>query len=358
MLNFPIPRIDADEKFRSLLLKYCRIKQGDIWEDPKGKHRIACIDASDESSIKKLMGDEKATLAIKDPPYNFVAFEERKLEEFIEWCRKWISITYNILKDDSSLYIWLGADQNNHFQPLPDFISMMRKTGFSSRSFITMRNQRGYGTQKNWMSIRQELLYYIKGKPGFNVNAEYTDIPKVLRGYYKKVNGKETENFERSKSEFIRAGNVWVDVQQVFYRQEENVNGCFAQKPLKAIQRIIRASSSKNDIVVDSFSHSGTTLLVAEIEERKCFTSDINPVFCEITIRRLENYRATGKTGWQNSNPFAEEILNDEKLRAYLEKNNNIITDMNLSLSSRASLSEELTKEENKFNLSLPFGEI
>jgi site-specific DNA-methyltransferase (adenine-specific) len=328
MLNFPIPRIDEDEKFRSLLLKYCRIKPGEIWEDPKGKHKIACLDASDEDSIKKLMGNGKAVLAIQDPPYNFVAFEERRLEEFIEWCGKWILITYNILKDNSSLYIWLGADQNNHFQPLPDFLSMMRKTIFNSRSFITMRNQRGYGTQKNWMAIRQELLYYIKGKPVFNINAEYTDIPKILRGYYKKVNGKETENFERSKSEFIRSGNVWVDIQQVFYRQEENVNGCYAQKPLKAIQRIINASSNSRDIVVDLFSHSGTTLLASEIENRKCFTSDVDPVYCEITLRRLENYRNTGKTGWQNSNPFAKEILQDKKLKDYLKKeyNNSNIT--------------------------------
>ena len=100
-----------------------------------------------------------------------------------------------------------------------------------------MRNRRGYGTQKNWMWVRQELLYYVKGNPNFNVDAEYTDIPKILRGYYKEVNGKITENLERSRSKYIRAGNVWVDIQQVFYRMEENVPGCYAQKPLKAIER-------------------------------------------------------------------------------------------------------------------------
>ena len=46
---------------------------------------------------------------------------------------------------------------------------------------------------------------------------------------------------------------------------EENVNGCYAQKPLKAIKRIIEASSNENNIVLDFFSHSGTTLLASEI---------------------------------------------------------------------------------------------
>jgi site-specific DNA-methyltransferase (adenine-specific) len=117
---------------------------------------------------------------------------------------------------------------------------MMRDFEFAPRSFITMRNQRGYGTQKNWMAVRQELLYYTKGNPQFDV--QYTDIPKTVRGYYKHVNGRSTENFERSKSDTIRASNVWIDVQQVFYRMEENVSGCYAQKPLKSIERIIEAS--------------------------------------------------------------------------------------------------------------------
>ena len=149
----------------------------------------------------------------------------------MDWSRRWVRVTHSILAKDASLYVWLGADQNDGFQPLADFMVMMRVEPFSPRSFITMRNQRGYGTQKNWMAIRQELLYYVKGKPQFNVEAEYTDIPKILRGYYKEINGTVTENLERSKSDTIRAGNVWVDIQQVFYRMEENVSGCFAQKP-------------------------------------------------------------------------------------------------------------------------------
>jgi site-specific DNA-methyltransferase (adenine-specific) len=174
-----------------------------------------------------------------------------------------------------------------------------------------MRNQRGYGTQKNWMAVRQELLYYISGDPCFNVGAEYTDIPKILKGYYKQVNGRRTENMERSRSDNIRAGNVWVDVQQIFYRMEENVSGCYAQKPLKAIDRIIRASSNTNDLVIDFFSHSGTTLLAAEMNHRRCFTADLDPIFCEISIRRLERYRSTGKLGWQNGHPFEIELDSD-----------------------------------------------
>jgi len=100
--------------------------------------------------------------------------------------------------------------------------------------------------------------------------------------------------------------------------RKENVNGCYAQKPLKSADRIIRASSQKDALILDFFCHAGTTLLAAEMLERRCYTIDIDPVYCEIAIRRIEHFRATGKTGWQNGNPFEKEIMLDGELRSLL----------------------------------------
>lgn len=312
MKNQPLPRIDENSELQEKLLRFCRLKKGDVWEDRAGNFRVGCLDIASKTDVEKLMKGARATISIQDPPYNFIAFQEAQVSEFIDWCRAWTENIDSILAENSSFYVWLGADQRNGFQPLPDFMLMMREMkNFKPRSFITMRNQRGFGTQKNWMAIRQELLYYTKGSATFNVEAEYTDIPKILRGYYKEVGGNRTENFERGKSDNIRAGNVWVDIQQVFYRMDENVNGCYAQKPLKCIERIIQASSNENDLVVDFFSHSGTTAVASAKLKRRCFTMDIDPIFCEITIRRIERFLETGKTGWQNSNPFEKELGED-----------------------------------------------
>ena len=307
-----LSRLDINKELRKKILLHCRLKHGEIWIDPKGQHKVGVLDASDNSEVKKLFGKEKANLVINDPPYNFLVgnsasknLSKVDIDEYIAFSKKWVGNAVEVMLNDSGLYIWLGADQNDGFQPLPEFMIMMREfKELKSRSFITMRNQRGYGTQKNWMSVRQELLYYTKGNPAFKVI--YTDIPKILGGYYKKVNGKVSDNFERSKSEFIRPGNVWVDIQQVFYRMEENVPGAYAQKPLKSISRIIESGSRKNNIVADFFSHSGTTLIAAEQLKRKCYAMEIDPVFAELSIRRLERFRNTGKTGWQWENPFPE----------------------------------------------------
>ena len=308
MHNNPLPRLDLSPSVRDKLLPYCRLRKGEIWVDDVQGHRVGCLDCCDGSAVKALMAERRAQIALHDPPYNLAAFGVRSVSDYIAWCRRWIELTDSSLSSDASLYIWMGADQNNGFQPLPDFMIMMRGMPFRPRSFITVRNQRGYGTQRNWMAVRQELLYYTKGTPIFDPNAEYTAIPKILRGYYKQVKGEVTENLERGRSDTIRAGNVWVDIQQLFYRMEENVSGCYAQKPLKSIDRIIRASSSPNDLVIDFFAHSGTTLIASELLNRTCFTIDVDPVYVEITIRRLERLRTTGKLGWQNSHPFENEI--------------------------------------------------
>jgi DNA modification methylase len=311
MMRETLPRLDTDQALREQLLPLCRLKPGEIWQDSMIGHRVGCLDATDRSAVESLMQGERTGLMVNDPPYNLCPANKNTQtlfkytrERYLDFSGKWMTNAVGVLEDHAHFYIWLGADQNNGFQPLADIMVYMR--GFEelkSRSFITMRNQRGYGTQKNWMSVRQELLYYVKGSPDFSV--VYTEIPKVLKGYYKTIRGRSVENLERGKSPFIRAGNVWMDIQQVFYRMQENVPGAYAQKPLKALLRILKAGRAACGPVVDLFSHSGTTLLAAELQGRRCFTSDYDPLFAEITIRRLEYFRKTGKTGFQCRNPFA-----------------------------------------------------
>jgi site-specific DNA-methyltransferase (adenine-specific) len=273
---------------------------------------VGVLDATSRVSIAQLFDGRRAALAIDDPPYNLAvgrasskALFHTGIEPYLAFSRGWIEAQSEVLANNAHIYVWMGTDPANGFQPLPDFMLMMRELRqFTARNFVTLRNQRGYGTQNNWMWVRQELLHYARGAPPFRV--VYTDIPKILRGYYKSVGGRKTENLERGKSPTIRPGNVWVDIQQVFYRMAENVPGAYAQKPLAAYERLIDSSSREGDLICDLFAHSGTTLIGAERLGRQCFTSDNDPLFAELTIRRLEHFRRTGRTGWQVENPFPE----------------------------------------------------
>ncbi len=307
-----LSRLDLSSTDRGRLLPLCRLKTGEVWSDPVAGHRVGVLDATSQRDVHALTAGESVSVALNDPPYNLAVGGRRSkdlfqlsVSEYLDFSRKWVSAQLGTLAEDAAFYVWTGADQKHGFGPLADLVVLMREFGeLTSRSLITLRNQRGYGTQKNWMSVRQELLYYTKGSPPFR--PVYTLIPRILKGYYKSVGGRMRDNDERSRSPMIRAGNVWVDIQQVFYRVTENVPGAYAQKPLAAVERILAASSVAGDRVLDCFSHSGTTLIACERRGRVCYTCDIDPIFAEITIRRLEHFRATGKTGWQWQSPFAE----------------------------------------------------
>lgn len=132
-----------------LVEKIPKFEYGVVWEDPVSGHRIGCLDASQKDDVEKLMHGEKAILAIQDPPYNVDINDEfgnLPIDQYIHWSEQWIDNTIDILDANSSLYVWLGADIKNGLQPLPDFIIMMRSKPVRIRNFITMSNQRGYGT--------------------------------------------------------------------------------------------------------------------------------------------------------------------------------------------------------------------
>jgi len=111
---------------------------GEVWEDTKHGHRVGCLDSTDPEHVALLMNGRKARLAIHDPPYNQITFKKLPVEEYVKWCELWIDNTLSILDDDSSLYIWTGADQFDSFQPLPDLMLMLRTKPIRSRSFSSL----------------------------------------------------------------------------------------------------------------------------------------------------------------------------------------------------------------------------
>ena len=86
MKSNPLPRIDLSPEVREQLLPFCRLAAGEIWDDPEGLHRVACIDAADGAAVSELMAGKLATLAIQDPPYNLVAFQQTDdIGAYIRW---------------------------------------------------------------------------------------------------------------------------------------------------------------------------------------------------------------------------------------------------------------------------------
>jgi len=98
-------------------LPLCRLKYGEIWEDPIIGHKVGVLDATKFEDIKKIMGDEKAKLVVNDPPYNVAignantsALFKINIENYLEFSEKWVKNAIFAMDKDAHLYIWLGAD--------------------------------------------------------------------------------------------------------------------------------------------------------------------------------------------------------------------------------------------------------
>lgn len=83
-------------------------------------------------------------------------------------------------------------------------------------------------------------------------------------------------------------GNVWDDIEPVNSQASERL-GYPTQKPLSLLERIIKASSNENDIVLDAFCGCGTALVAAQNLDRQWIGIDISPTACVVMAKRLRN---------------------------------------------------------------------
>ena len=117
----------------------------------------------------------------------------------------------------------------------------------------------------------------------------------------------------------VPMGSVWTDIDPINSQAAERL-GYPTQKPLALLERILAASSNKNDIVLDAFCGCGTTLVAAQNMKRQWIGIDISPTACRVMAKRLRDVCGLpeSKTQWKSASGF---IVRDlpwtvEKLRA------------------------------------------
>src|SRR5438309_10730692 len=109
MQNHPLPRLDQAPTVAAALQKYCRLQQGEIWEDPFGVHRVGCLDASQLDEVDKLVGGELAQLALHDPPSNLVGFDSCCVGAFVGFCRQLLESYRRLQATDDTVYVWIAV---------------------------------------------------------------------------------------------------------------------------------------------------------------------------------------------------------------------------------------------------------
>lgn len=237
----------------------------------------------------KLIPDGKVKLVIADPPYFNIVNESwdkqwKTESEYYNWCKLWIRECKRILLEDGSLYIW------NWFDNICSIGHIAKEEGFIVRNLITW-NRGGGRERNNWCSKKEELLYLtLTDKPTFNLKDVLLPADHPSRKMSKQAweRGKyERKGRKNYNEESVNPSNVWYD-SLVTSNSKEKVNHP-TQKPLSVGERIVRASSNINDLVVVPFCGSGSECVASVINKRKFISFELESKYIEIANKRLDN---------------------------------------------------------------------
>lgn len=239
------------------------IIQGDIIQ--LGNHRLMCGDATNRDDIEKLMNDEKANIVFTDPPYgvnyadknkflNLIDKENRNQKKIIQdnINEKEINIfwkkSFEIIRDNLS-------EINSYYITGPQIhgmmMMMMQEAGLPYRHVII------------WVKNN-----HVLGRCDYNYKHE-----PIFFGW-------------TTKHKFYGKGEFLTSVWEVDKPLKNDLHP--TMKPVKLIKNALLNSSEKNQICLDPFGGSGSTLIACEELNRNCYMMEIDPEYCEIICQRWE----------------------------------------------------------------------
>lgn len=255
--------------------------RGEMRSFEKDGHVIVWGDAL--QALQSLVPDRSVDLIFVDPPYNIGKnFNGRRDhwpsdEAYIAWCYEWIDLCLLKLKNNGSFYVMTATQNMPYFD-----LYLRKKTQILSR-IVWAYDSSGVQAKRYYGSLYEPILFCVKDKEKYTFNAKdilieaRTGATRKLIDYRKPV--PTTYNTKKVP------GNVW-NIPRVRYRMGEYENHP-TQKPVALLERIIRASSNPEDIVLDPFSGTFTTSFVAQSLGRRSIGVEIQEAYIKIGLRRL-----------------------------------------------------------------------
>ena len=237
----------------------------------------------------KTINDESIDMVFADPPYNIKNADWDDFgsqERYIEWSMRWIEQASRILKPTGSLYVC-------GFSEILADLKHPSMRYFSSCRWLVWfyRNKANLG--KDWGRSHESILHLRKKDFG-HINYDDVRIP------YGKHTLKYPDHPQADSSQYGRKGSHWTpnplgakpkDVVEI----PTTCNGMNektphpTQKPEELLRKLILASSSEGDLVLDPFSGSGTTAVVASQLHRQWLACDENPEYNQWATQRLDS---------------------------------------------------------------------
>jgi DNA modification methylase len=237
-------------------------KLGDVWL--LGEHRLMCGDSTSIDAADKLMNGAKADMVFTDPPYGVSADGARgktKKKKGIQ------DIINDDLRDDELMQFILSA-----LSTIP-----LKENG----SFYICYDQK---TQHEFTGVIKSMGWRQRSTIIWNKNVFGLSGFKGYRPQFELI------AFGHSGDDYTWFGNnAQPDVWDIPRPTERHGNHP-TPKPIELVCRAISNSSEKGQSVLDLFGGSGSTLIACEKLKRKCYIMELDPKYCDVIIKRYEQY--------------------------------------------------------------------
>jgi len=251
------------------------------------------LEIMEDDALKRLkkIDTQSIDVIIADPPYNLGKDygnnnDQKTFDEYIYFSREWIKESHRVLKVTGTIYIFMGVRFIAYLYSI-----LEKEYGFNFNSWITWHYTQGLGKTKGFSPRHDDILMFTKTK---NYKFFLDDV-RVPQKHYRSINNMRGAN----------PGDVWT-FSHVHYCNT-NRQPHPTQKPEALIERMVLVSSEENDLVLDPFSGSGTTLRVCQQLNRNCIGIELNPEYVTLTKERLEQPFA----GFDSIDERMERIPND-----------------------------------------------
>lgn len=251
-----------------------------------------CIYQGDSLNLINQISDSSIDLIICDGPYGVTQNDWDKIQNIQEYNLNLLKIFSKKLKDGGSLYLFGKSD-------CIDFIDY-RKHLTLKRKIVWYQPSRLAQGRKNYTNNYDIICYFTKGHKANTYNLEDIRVSQLVEIEHRKrcENVPSVKNGKFNKTKFNNKGknpgDVWGDIKQLTYKSKELLSRDVLntiQKPEKLIERLILASSNKNDIVLDPFCGVGTCPAVCLKTGRQFIGFEINKSYVSISRNRLTSIK-------------------------------------------------------------------
>lgn len=249
-----------------------------------------CID-----TLTKLASEGACVdLAFADPPFNIgysydVYKDDLDDRAYLMWTERWLSAVHGILNPSGALWVAIGDEY------VAELKSLAQKLGLHLRNWVIWYYTFGVHCTRKFSRSHTHLLYFVKDRKNFTFNDGDVRVRSARQLVYNDgradPRGRVPDNTwilrpQDAAGAFDPGHDTWYFARVAgTFKERAGFHSC--QMPERLLERIIRCCSSADEVVLDPFAGSGSTLIVAKKLGRRWVGLDVSPEYVRHANARI-----------------------------------------------------------------------